>query len=145
MQHNPVTAYLQDCSFHERLMLASLVKCMKREGVEEIKWGEVSEKLRLVGFISHFFSKILQIRHQHLIYMSVIPSDSDPKTKPTMNELLMVRDSLSASRAIVVEEGAMVARKPEDERRILLNIEQGEVERVLSDVGGNAWRNILCS
>lgn len=42
MQHNPITAYLQDCSFHERLMLASLVKCMKREGVEEIKWGEVS-------------------------------------------------------------------------------------------------------
>jgi origin recognition complex subunit 1 len=42
MQHNPIAAYLQDCSFHERLMLASLVKCMKREGVEEIKWGEVS-------------------------------------------------------------------------------------------------------
>lgn len=41
MQHNPIAAYLQDCSFHERLMLASLVKCMKREGVEEIKWGEV--------------------------------------------------------------------------------------------------------
>lgn len=77
--------------------------------------------------------------------MSVIPSDSDPKTKPSTNELLMVRDSLSASRAVVIEEGATVARKPEDERRVLLNIEQGEVERVLSDVGGNAWRNILCS
>lgn len=77
--------------------------------------------------------------------MSVIPLDSDPKTKPTLNELLMVRDSLSASRAVVVEEGATVARKSEDERRVLLNIEQGEVERVLSDVGGNAWRNILCS
>ncbi|KAF9454534.1 P-loop containing nucleoside triphosphate hydrolase protein [Macrolepiota fuliginosa MF-IS2] len=125
MQHNPIVAYLQDCSFHERLMLASLVKCMKREGVDEIKWGEIC--------------------HQHLIYMSVIPTDSDPKTRPTANELLMVRDSLSASRAVVVEEGAMVARKHEDERRILLNIEQGEVERVLSDVGGNAWRNILCS
>jgi origin recognition complex subunit 1 len=47
MQHNPITAYLQECSFHERLMLASLVKCMKREGVEEIKWGEVSQ-----GFLS---------------------------------------------------------------------------------------------
>jgi origin recognition complex subunit 1 len=57
----------------------------------------------------------------------------------------MVRDSLSASRALVVEEGAMASRKPEDERRVLLNIEQGEVERVLSDVGGNSWRNILCS
>lgn len=77
--------------------------------------------------------------------MSVIPSDSDPKVNPTTNELLMVRDSLSASRAVVVEESAMVSRKPEDERRILLNIEQGEVERVLSDVGGNSWRNILCS
>ena len=55
MQHNPVTAFLKDCSFHERLMLASLVKCMKREGIEEIKWGEVSEELRLVRFfISHF-------------------------------------------------------------------------------------------
>lgn len=51
--------------------------------------------------------------------MDVIPSDSDPKTRPTMNELLMVRDSLSSSRAIVVEEGAIVARKPEDERRVL--------------------------
>jgi origin recognition complex subunit 1 len=77
--------------------------------------------------------------------MSVIPSDSDPKAKPTTNELLMVRDSLLASRAIIVEEGVAVSRKPEDEKRVLLNIEQGEVERVLSDVGGNSWRNILCS
>jgi len=54
IQHNPVTAFLKDCSFHERLMLASLVKCMKREGIEEIKWGEVSKKLRLDKFISYF-------------------------------------------------------------------------------------------
>lgn len=41
MQNSPIAAYLRECSFHERLMLASLVKCMKREGIEEIKWGEV--------------------------------------------------------------------------------------------------------
>lgn len=41
MQNSPIAAYLRDCSFHERMMLASLVKCIKREGVEEIKWGEV--------------------------------------------------------------------------------------------------------
>lgn len=45
MQNSPTAAYLRDCSFHERLMLASLLKCVKREGVEEIKWGEVSSKL----------------------------------------------------------------------------------------------------
>lgn len=41
MQNSPTAAYLRECSFHEQLMLASLVKCIKREGVEEIKWGEV--------------------------------------------------------------------------------------------------------
>jgi hypothetical protein len=41
MQNSPTAAFLWDLSFHERLMLASLVSCAKREGVEEIKWSEV--------------------------------------------------------------------------------------------------------
>jgi hypothetical protein len=41
MQNSPTAAYLRDCSFHERMVLVSLIKCIKREGVEEIKWGEV--------------------------------------------------------------------------------------------------------
>lgn len=41
MQNTPTAAYLRDLSFHERLMLTSLVKCMKRDGVDEIKWGDV--------------------------------------------------------------------------------------------------------
>jgi origin recognition complex subunit 1 len=43
MQNSPTAAYLWECSFHEWLMLASLIKCIKREGVEEIKLGEVSD------------------------------------------------------------------------------------------------------
>lgn len=42
MQNSPTAAYLRDLSLHERLMLTSLLKCIKREGVEEIKWCEVS-------------------------------------------------------------------------------------------------------
>lgn len=42
MQNSPTAAFLKELSLHERIMLAALVKCMKREGVEEIKWGEVS-------------------------------------------------------------------------------------------------------
>jgi len=41
LQNSPTAAFLRDLSFHERLMLASLVKCVKREGIEEIKWSEV--------------------------------------------------------------------------------------------------------
>ena len=42
MQNSPTAAYLCECSLHERMMLASLIKCIKREGVEEIQWIEVS-------------------------------------------------------------------------------------------------------
>ena len=41
MQNSPTAAYLRELGFHERLMLAALLRCIKREGVEEIKWGEV--------------------------------------------------------------------------------------------------------
>ena len=56
---------------------------------------------------------------------------------------MMILDSLVASRAVVVEDGTAVARKEQGERRMLLNIEQSEVERVLGDVGGLRWRNIF--
>ena len=41
MQNSPTAAYLRELSFHERLMLAALVKCVRKEGVEEIKWADV--------------------------------------------------------------------------------------------------------
>lgn len=42
-----------------------------------------------------------------------------------------------------MEDGPSAARKPVGERRVLLNIEQIEVERVLSDEGGKVWTNVL--
>jgi len=77
--------------------------------------------------------------------MNVLTSENDPMRKPTPAELVMILDSLVSSRAVVVEDGAAVSRKPEGERRLLLNVEQGEVEKVLSDVGGTRWRNVLCN
>jgi origin recognition complex subunit 1 len=44
MQNSPTAAYLKECSFHERIMLAAIIKCVKREGVEEVRWGEVSSR-----------------------------------------------------------------------------------------------------
>lgn len=41
MQNSPTAAYLGELTFHERLMLAALLRCVKREGVEEVKWGDV--------------------------------------------------------------------------------------------------------
>ena len=60
-----------------------------------------------------------------------------------MDELVLVRDGLLAAHAMICEDGAAVGRRPEGERRVALNLEYGEVERVLGEVGGPKWRNAL--
>ncbi|VDC07610.1 unnamed protein product [Peniophora sp. CBMAI 1063] len=120
MQNSPTAAFLRDCSFHERLMLAALLKCVKKEGVDEIKWSDV--------------------QHQHYLYIGALAGDGDSTRHPSNTELAMVLDSLLASHALLMEDGA---RKLDAERKVVLNLEQMEVERVLGDVGGQRWKNAL--
>ena len=44
---------------------------------------------------------------------------------------------------MLMEDGFTAARKPVGERKVILNLEQAEVERVLGDVGGPLWQNAL--
>lgn len=44
---------------------------------------------------------------------------------------------------MLCEDGPTIARKPEDDKRVVLNLEQTEVGRVLGDVGGTKWKNAL--
>ena len=54
---------------------------------------------------------------------------------PLLRELEGVLDALLAARVVLAEtRGA---------RRVVLNLEQAEVERVLGEVGGQQWRNML--
>jgi len=69
--------------------------------------------------------------------MNVLTPHDDLKRKPTPTELQLVLKSLGASRAILVEAVA------EGEKKVLLNLEKNEVERVLSEVGGPRWKNVL--
>jgi len=104
-------------------MLASLLKVIKREGVEEVRWGDV--------------------QHQHLLYVNVLTGAGDPTRKPTFGELDMVLESLAASRAMLIEDGVVASRKADGDRKVILNLEQGEVERVLSEFGGPRWKSAL--
>lgn len=65
--------------------------------------------------------------------------------RPSAGELSLILDSLLASRAMLCEDGPLVARKPEGDRRVVLNLEHSEVERVLGEVGGVKWKNNLTS
>ncbi|KAF9511046.1 hypothetical protein BS47DRAFT_1373169 [Hydnum rufescens UP504] len=88
MQNSPTAAYLRECSFHERIMLAATWKCLKRVGVSVIKWSECTE-------------------------------------------LTLVLDSLTAARALLIED----PRKgvPDGDRKIMLNLEETEMLRVLGE------------
>lgn len=110
LQNSPTTAFLRSLSLHERILLAALLKCVRRTGVCEIPWADVS--------------------HQHHLYSGVF-ADSAPLPR----ELEGVLDALLAARVVLAEtRGA---------RRVVLNLEQAEVERVLGEVGGQPWRNML--
>lgn len=62
---------------------------------------------------------------------------------PSKAELKIVLSSLASSRALIVEEGTVVMRKGEDERKVMLLVEPSEVERVLGEVGGERWKSTL--
>ncbi|KAI0298057.1 P-loop containing nucleoside triphosphate hydrolase protein [Multifurca ochricompacta] len=112
LQNSPTAAFLRSLSLHERIMLAALLKCVRRVGVEEIPWVDV--------------------QHQHHLFAGIF-ADSAPAPR----ELEGVLDALLAARVVLSEaRGA---------RRIVLNLEQAEVERVLGEVGGQPWRNVLAA
>ncbi|KZV98869.1 P-loop containing nucleoside triphosphate hydrolase protein [Exidia glandulosa HHB12029] len=123
MQNSPTAAYIRQCSLHERIMLAALHKVVRREGVAEVQWG--------------------WIMSQHLNYVDNLPEEGESRKKPTPAQLKMVLNSLHASRAVIVEDGPAAARRPDWERKVMLNVEPPEVERVLSEMGGSRWKNAL--
>ena len=47
MRDSPTAGYLRDLSLHERIMLAAVLKCIKRGETEEIEWGDVSHPFLL--------------------------------------------------------------------------------------------------
>ncbi|KAH9988053.1 P-loop containing nucleoside triphosphate hydrolase protein [Russula vinacea] len=72
------------------------------------------------------------VSHQHHLYAGVF-ADSAPLPR----ELEGVLDALLAARVVLSEaRGA---------RRVVLNLEQAEVERILGEVGGQQWRNMLAA
>ncbi|KAI0276286.1 P-loop containing nucleoside triphosphate hydrolase protein [Russula aff. rugulosa BPL654] len=75
---------------------------------------------------------LADVSHQHHLYSGVFADSA-----PLLRELEGVLDALLAARVVLAEtRGA---------RRVVLNLEQAEVERVLGEVGGQQWRNMLAA
>ncbi|KAG8857205.1 Origin recognition complex, subunit 1 [Tulasnella sp. 330] len=122
MQNSPTAGYLKDCSFIERIILAALMKCVKREGVNEVKWGEITQQCLIL---------FEQLR------------DDVTMTRPSCHQLRFVLINLVASKTVIVETGVAADRKSVYDRLVMMNMENGEVIRALSEVGGDRWENML--
>lgn len=42
MSSSPVALFVKSCSEQQKMMLAAMVRCVRREGVPEIQWRAVS-------------------------------------------------------------------------------------------------------
>jgi hypothetical protein len=47
LQNSPTAAILRALSLHERILLAALLKCVRRTGVSEIPWADVNHQHHL--------------------------------------------------------------------------------------------------
>ncbi|CAE7196722.1 unnamed protein product [Rhizoctonia solani] len=117
MDKSSTADYIRDCSFHERLLLASMISRMRRAGVDSVKWDDVTTY--------HMSQSVMLGKH-----------------KPTRTELRAVLDSLVLSRAVVAEDSGQIA---EGDRLVALKLERDAVERILcaDDLGGERWKSIL--
>ena len=70
------------------------------------------------------------VSHQHHLYAGVF-ADSAPLPR----KLEGILDALLAAHVVMAETRAA--------RHVVLNLEPAEVERVLGEVGGQQWRNML--
>jgi origin recognition complex subunit 1 len=116
MSSSPVALFIRQCSPQQKMLLAALVRCVRREGMPEIAWHHV--------------------RTDHDALTRSLAESNDLLSDA---ELALVRSSLLATHALTA---ALDAYKSPDERRLALGMEIGEVGRVLMNEG-DAWRRAL--
>lgn len=116
MSSSPVSMFLKGCSVQQKMMLAAVVRCVRREGVPEIPWRSV--------------------RSDHDALTRSLAESNDLLSNA---ELALVFTSLLATHALTQ---AWSVRQAVDDRKVALGMEIGEVGRVLMNEG-DAWRRAL--
>lgn len=44
MTSSPIAMFVKQCSLHQKMMLAAMLRCIRREGLSEIAWRSVSRE-----------------------------------------------------------------------------------------------------
>lgn len=116
MTSSPIALYIKQCSLHQKMMLAAMLRCVRREGVSEIPWRSV------------------RADHDNLI--RAICDSNDILNNA---ELSLVFSSLIASHALTCSHER---HKHMDDRKVAMGMDSNEVGRVLM-AEGDRWNQIL--
>ena len=128
MSSSPVSLFLKQCSVQQKVMMAAVLRCVRREGVPEIQWRSVRLMCK--------FPADVQI---HNDIDALTRSLLDGAELLTGSELALILASLTASHALTYNYDAS---KGLENRKLALGLESGEVGRVLMDEG-ESWRRAL--
>lgn len=116
MSSSPVALFLKQCSIQQKMMMAAVVRCVRREGIPEIPWRAV--------------------RTDH---DALTRSLLDTNDLLSTSELSLIFSSLLATHAVTWQYDL---KQSYDDRKVALGMEIGEVGRVLMNEG-DAWRRAL--
>ncbi|WVW85627.1 hypothetical protein I302_107665 [Kwoniella bestiolae CBS 10118] len=134
MSQSPVSKFIGGCSIQQKLMLCSLVRCIRREGIHEISWrnlkGDFDNLSRSFNIFENTSSIALNTEGGLGVEDNILLSNS---------ELNIILSSLLSSHALIC--GIEVYRSIE-ERKVALGMEIGETGRVLMNEG-ESWRRAL--
>ncbi|WWD19059.1 hypothetical protein CI109_103517 [Kwoniella shandongensis] len=130
MSSSPVAKFIGGCSIQQKMMLAALVRCVRREGIPEIAWRNVRSDHDALSRSLVFDPTSTAGAGAGAGGGDVLLSNS---------ELALVLSSLISSHALVC---SMEGYKGVDERKVALGMEVGEVGRVLMNEG-EGWRRAL--
>lgn len=97
MFSSPTVTFVQQCSLHQKLFLVSVLKCIQRNGLADVEFGEVAQQ------------HVQTCRWHHI-------------EAPGTSDLMRVCESLGQTRALVVEGGRLDLGM-----RIALNISESDL------------------
>lgn len=173
MSKNPTAQFVRNCTLYEKVMLAAVVRGVRKAGVGEVEWGKVSARdaslLSLFRFsiscspLVDLASLLLvppfvrpnraalsifsKIKSDHALLLSSLTLLPSSQTRLLPSEYLTILASLASSYALSVAGGGSGGL--DEQRKVGLGsgMDESEVGRVLRDlkgeVGGERWRGMF--
>ncbi|WWC71564.1 uncharacterized protein I206_105522 [Kwoniella pini CBS 10737] len=155
MSNSTISKFINECSINQKMLLTCLIRCIRREGINEIFWKNLKNDFDNLLKSFNFFGE----KGQENDFIRIIDVNENEEEENNYNynnntnlllsnsELLIILNSLISSHALIINNNNNNNQQEQqfkifDEKKIILGLEIGECGRVLINQGEN-WRRAL--